>query len=130
MDLTTTFQHLKKLENVKFDIDELQVKNAEKKGIQLYKQDNILRDIATFMEHPESYSFYKKYLTSPEYTQFILSLLKVYEIISGILEKHNIEFNAYHKIFVLYILTHHPTYSRIIFRKQLPGHSTMDNIKS
>ena len=119
MDLTTTFQHLKKLENIKFDIDESQVKNAEKKGIQLYKEDNILRDIATFMEHPESYSFYKKYLISPEYTRYILSLLKVYEIISGILKKYDIEFNAYHKIFVLYILIHHPTYSRIIFKKHI-----------
>jgi hypothetical protein len=114
MDLSLTFQHLKNLENVDFKIDDFQIKNAEKKGIHLYKNDELLRDIATFMEHPENQNFYKKYFSDIDTFKAILSLMKIYEIISIILEKNGLEFNAYHKIYVLYLFMKNPLYSRII----------------
>ena len=114
MDISLTFQHIRNLENVNFQLDECQIKNAEKKGIHLYQTDKIFRDIATFMEHPESFNFYKNYIENQDNFKFIICLMKVYEIISKILEKHNMEFNAYHKLYVLYILLKNPTYSRLI----------------
>lgn len=108
-----TFQHLQKLEKIQFHVDE---HLDEKKGLKLYKTNKILRDIATFMEHPESYSFYKNYMENKQHLHYILLLLKLYDIISNILVKKNIPFNAYHKIFLVYTLLHNPKYSYLIFK--------------
>lgn len=112
-ETSLTFQHLKKLENVNFPIHSIL---SEKKGIQLYKTNQVLRDIATFMEHPESYSFFKKYLENETYFHHIFSILKLYDIITKNLLERNIEFNAYHKIFLVYMLINNPKYNYLIFK--------------
>lgn len=84
-----------------------QPKFAQKKGIYVYQNFPVLRDVATVMEHPEFYSFYQKYLSKPEKRTQILSLLKVYRWISLYLPER---YNAYHKLFVLYTLLYHPKY--------------------
>jgi len=55
---------------------------AQKKGQKLYQKCNIFRDVATLMEHPEFYSFYKKYLTDPEKYEKIMFVLDIYDTIS------------------------------------------------
>jgi len=50
---------------------------AEQKGRKVYRTNPIYRDIATFMEHPESYQFYHKYLTQPDRFQKMMTCLKI-----------------------------------------------------
>lgn len=110
--------HLKKLQNINFYINDNDIKIAEKKGINLYKNNNVLRDLATFMENPESYTFYKKYLENSHYSYHMMCMIKVYEIITGILNKKtHTEFNAYHKLFLLYSIINNPKYNYLIFKK-------------
>jgi hypothetical protein len=74
---------------------------CESKGRKIYQMNPLYRDIATFMEHPESYQFYHKYLSQPERFQKMMTCLKIYDTISTYMDP---ELNAYHKIFVLYNL--------------------------
>lgn len=113
LTLLNHFNHVDKLNNLSLKDIHIHSSSSEKNGIRLYQKNQLLRDIATFMEHPESYSFYKKYINKNNICA-ILSLLKMYDKISEILKNN---FNAYHKIFLLYILLNHPIYSRIIFKK-------------
>lgn len=108
--------HLNRLKQSLLDILNNQPTFTEKKGISVYKSTPILRDIATVMEHPEFYSFYEKYLSKPDNQYQILTVLKVYYWISKYLPE---QYNAYHKLFILYTLLHHPDYSRLIFNKKL-----------
>lgn len=114
-----TFNHIKKLENIKFPINitDKELKLAEKRGIYIYKNIQMLRDVATFMENPENILFFKKYMENKKYFDHIFSMLKIYEIITTTLnKKNNIECNAYHKLFLLYILINNPRYNYIIFK--------------
>jgi hypothetical protein len=83
-------------------------KEAQKKGQKLYQKNdkyNIFRDVATLMEHPEFYSFYKKYLIDPKKCEKIMFVLDIYDTISQYISKHCPDkYNAYHKIFLLYII--------------------------
>jgi len=122
MDTAFTFKHLEKLNNLKLEnFASCHLEHAEKKGKHLYKENDLIRDIATFMEHPESFTFYKKYMNAKNFN-YVISLLKVYDMISKMLEKSSYEFNAYHKIFILYALLNNPNYSRIILKntKKIP----------
>lgn len=95
---------------------------AEKKGISVYQTVPVLRDVATVMEYPEFYSFFEKYLSKPEKRAQILSLLKVYYWISQYLPE---DYNAYHKLFIIYTLLNHPDYSRLIFKRTLESNSQL-----
>lgn len=119
----TQVAHIKNLDNLTRAsippiVGDAQMRHAQKKGISLYRNDPFMRDIATFMEHPENRVFYEKYM-NPEGISTLLSILKVYSSISKVLEKSNMEFNAYHKIFLLYSFLKNPNYSRFITKKSI-----------
>ncbi len=52
-----------------------------KYGQTLYKNNRVLRDIATVMEHPEFKSFFDKYFKSAFDAQNIILLMKIYNSI-------------------------------------------------
>lgn len=113
-------QHVQKLGNLSIPtIPESHLHWSEKRGIHLYRNNPFLRDIATFMEHPENYAFYKKYM-EPEKISVLLSILKIYQSISSMLEKSAFPYNAYHKIFLLYTLLKNPNYSKFITGRNVP----------
>lgn len=101
---------LEKLKNIKVPDFPL---HLAKRGRELYKKNQLLRDVATFMEQPENYFFYKKYMCDTDRFHNILILLRLYEIISRCVDEN---MNGYYKIFILYYLLKHPTYGSIIRR--------------
>lgn len=113
MDLTVTYNHLEKLENLKLPTEFQNLEKCERNGRELYKTRSWLRDIATFMEHPESYHFYKTYLCNPERFKRVIVYLKLYDLIT----RHTDDkMNGYHKIFILYRLVNHSVYGPLLKR--------------
>ena len=53
----------------------------EAHGRQVYQANPFIRDIATFMEHPENQEFYSKYMTNPTELEQTLLFLCVYNSI-------------------------------------------------
>lgn len=107
MDLT----HVQKLENLNLPIERRHLSGYERKGKFLYQNNKLFRDVATFMEQPENFQFYKKYMCDPQQYQQIMVYLKVYELITRFLDE---DINAYCKLYVLYYLLRHPTYGHLI----------------
>jgi len=53
-------------------------KFTAKSGKQLCDKNSMLRDLCVFMEHPESRSFYEKYLKNPKMFTHIMQLMTIY----------------------------------------------------
>lgn len=121
MDLT----HIQKLENLKLPIDVRYMSHYEHKGRLLYKTNTLFRDVATFMEQPENYQFYLKYMCDPERFQVIMVYLKLYEIISRFMSE---DINAYCKLYALYYILRHPVYGPVI--RNIPLKTKLKYIKS
>jgi hypothetical protein len=102
MDLTVTGNHTKPNTSTGSTIEIADPEWTELRGQKIYQTQPLYRDIATFMEHPESYQFYQKYLSNPERMNKMMTCLKLYDNVSNYLDNDNL--NAYHKIFVMYNL--------------------------
>lgn len=119
------FRHLDKIDNMSSVVSSVrlpthsleELKNIEKKGVRLYRTQPVLRDIATFMEHPENIAFYERYFTNEKYFNKTMSLLRLYRKISKCLDAHPAyNFNAYFKIFILYNILQNREYCRLLIK--------------
>ena len=86
-------------------IESCEFKEIEQEGMDIYKSNKTMADIAHFMEHPESRMFYEKYLNKQWSVEGMLFLLSLYREIDDeskrISENMAVELNAYHKLAVL-----------------------------
>jgi DNA repair ATPase RecN len=127
--LYNLYKHLNKINNIKNNIEKKveYISNLNRNntyldviGKNLYKNSNELRDLATFMEHPESYSFYYKYMKNWDKFKKVIIIMELYEMISNFLyqrdpleQKHN----SYHKLALLNIILKNQNLMKILIKK-------------
>lgn len=120
MDLTTS-------QRIKLPKEFQNLPSCYHKGRELYNNFPWLRDIATFMEHPESFHFYKTYLCNPNRFKKMIVYLRIYELISKHFGEH---LNGYHKIFILYRLVNHSVYGPLLKRHLSFEHMNSTSIQN
>lgn len=71
---------------------------SEKKGKQIYKENEHYRRLSNVMEHPEFREFYNLYMSDWDSVKLIVMFMKVYEAV----EKHSkIELTPFQKISIV-----------------------------
>ena len=66
-------------------------------GVDVYKSNKPLRDLATIMEHPESKAFFDSYFNTSSDAMTMIMMMKIYKRITDL----NPDMNGYDKIGML-----------------------------
>jgi hypothetical protein len=100
-------------------ISETTCKN-EKHGKQIYNENAHFKDIADIMNNEKTRCFYDRYLSNWTDTKTIIVLLKTYDILEkAYFEKNNEYASKYFLTYMLFEITKHKNYNKIIKNNML-----------